>query len=242
MYLPSQEKALASLQCLDILEKTGEMPSKKDGPLCLNAEKWSPEKLLYHIAEFVDIEEPAFYEGQLEQNSLLAEETIRELINKDDMLGETYEILLDYSQEIPEPKTCQIILPENKTIDIQSVNPDNIPNIWVWDNAQVIFVSTQALLKDPRGKKLCQTLETMKENDKTAPDAIVVYELKKKTKKSPSDEFPIIDDIWYCLPEDYQKNGLGWLGRNHMCVEQCIEILNRIKTPYKLDDNVLHIN
>jgi hypothetical protein len=141
MYLPSQERALGLLQCLDIIDKTGELPQKKDGPLCRDAQKWDGQKILYYLTEFFDIEEPEFYHGKKEQNILLAEETLRELVNRDDSLQEMYEILLDYSKELPPADSCQIILPENKDYNPNKTNPDTIPNNWKWANCQLLFVS-----------------------------------------------------------------------------------------------------
>jgi hypothetical protein len=228
MHFPSQEKALAIIQCLNILEKTGEMPTRKDGPLCLDAQKWSAQRLLFHLTEFFDIDEPEFYQDQNdqnEQNTLLAEETLREIIQRDENLGEIYSVLYEYSQDLPKVEQYQIVVPENKTYDPKKVNPDKIPNIWKWANCQLIFVSLDCCLKDPNGSKIKSLLKTLEEDQQTRPEGIIVYNYDKKIKS----ELCILDDIWYTLPEPYQLKGLGWIGRNHMCIEQCLDIMNKIR-------------
>lgn len=225
MYLPSQEKALAVVQCLNILEKVGELPTKKDEPLCLNSEAWSANRLLYHLSEFIDIEEPPFYDGQNEQNSLLAEETLREIINTEDQLSEVYEILLDYSQELPNPQHYQIVLPENKQYNPKTIKPDIIPNIWKWAHCQLLFVSLDCCLKDPNGKKIKAAVKTINENYECSPEAIILYNYDKKSK----DKLLITDDVWYTLPYSYQLNNLSWISRGHMGIEQCLEIMEKIR-------------
>lgn len=225
MYLPSQEKALGIIQCLDILENSGELPTKQNGPLCLDAETWSAQRLLYHLGEFVEMEEPEFYESPGEQNNLLAEETLRELINRDNHLTEIYDILLGYSKELPSPRNYQVILPENKDYNSKIINPDKIPNIWKWQNCQLLFVSLDCCLRDPNGSKIKATIATIEENNGTRPEGIVLYNYDKKNKKG----LLVLDDVWYNIPEPYQLKGLGWIGRNHMYVEQCIEIMEKIR-------------
>lgn len=240
MYLPSQEKALGIIQCLDILEKTGEMPTTKDGPLCQKSEEWNAMRLLYHLSEFIDIDCPEFYEGQKEQNSLLAEETLRELIQRDECLSDIYEVLLEYSKEIPEPLSCQIAVPEKKKYHPNNINPEHVPNIWKWKNCQLLFVSVDACLKDPKGSKIEQSIITLMENNEYAPEGLVLYSYQQnkqtkkniKTKEGKENKYQnliITEDVWYTMPEPYQLDGLSWLGKNHMCVEQCIDILTKIR-------------
>lgn len=240
MFLPTQENALAVVQCLDIIEKTGRFPKKSDGPICQNAENWDARKIHYHLSEFVDIEELPFYENQPEQNNLIAEEGLRELVNQSDMLYEAYDILLNYSKEIPEPESYKVIIPKNETFNPQKVNPDYVPNLWQWSNVSAIFLSLQALLKDPKGKKLTETLETIEQTQGKCPypSAIVICQLKRKPKNSNPNEFSIVEDAWYTLKEPHQNGTISWLTNNQMCIEQVVDILEQIRNPTAQNNQV----
>jgi hypothetical protein len=185
----------------------------------------------------VEIEEPQFYEGHREQNSLLAEETIREMINRDECLPEIYEILLAYSQEIPSPTNYRIAIGENESYNPKKQCPDEIPNIWGWKNTQLLFVSVDSCLKDPKGTTIKKTLKTLNEINETPPEALILYTYQKpRNKKSQKSNLLILEDIWYTIPEDYQLQELSWMGKNHMCVDQCIEILEKLRQEENRDN------
>jgi hypothetical protein len=234
MILPSQNKAKGIIEILETLSKEGKMPSKRR-KLSGDAQKWGARKTLYYLRDFVDADGPEFYQGELEQNDIIAQEALQNLINDDESLEGALEILLQYCQPLKEPNYIKNLenLKENPHFCPQTclLKKSNLskptPTLWVWNKTSILFLPFEyAFQKNTKEvKEFTNQAQELSPHSEVRATILGDFTLSQEETIG----FKLQEELWTHTPDSAALESPSWLLSHGMITEDILEIFDIIR-------------